>query len=143
MGITQTKGKTVKAKEEELILLSISKSDEKESFSFKKQQIFFPFLLKLLLDLGFDRQSIYLQYFFGISLEEFDSVDETYFTNPFSQEYLEIGTFKNHFENIVNEDFDVEVIFFESKIYLIIRKLKKSKKDLGKIISNYCKFQNE
>jgi len=119
--------KSAKTSRKKLILISVSKNEDRELYEFQKQQEFLPILFKILLELGFnkekemafDKADFHLQYFFGISHDGDEITHEDYYKDPFSKEYLKIEEFRDSFHTIYNDKFDIEVIIFTSKIYLI------------------------
>ena len=79
-------------KGEKVIIKKVKSFTGLRSFYLEKKQVLLPGLLCFLLDIGFDKKSSDLAYYFGAPGEgikyEDDGLDKSYFNNPFSGVYF-------------------------------------------------------
>jgi hypothetical protein len=143
MAINLRSGELIQTPKRKFTLISVSKDEERETYEFEKKQEFFPSLFEILLRLGFNENSIYLQYYFGIPHDNDEITAEEYYKDPFSKGYLNISQFNEVLETIKNEKYDIEVIIFSDRIFLIIRKKAKDKINIGNLLTKYSLFRNE
>jgi hypothetical protein len=121
MAISIKKGTTVKSEKGRIKIISVSKNERREIWTFGKDQRFIPSLLEFLKDLGFTMEDFDINYYFGYSMEGDESMPENLFDDPFSGEYLSVDLFSNELYTFNKKDKDIEVIFFVDKIILILR----------------------
>lgn len=143
MGISLKEWTMVHVEKKKIGIKSVSKNDKREIWTFNKDQVFMPFILQFLLDLGFklDKDAC-ITYFFGISRGQDDEIDlpEEYVKDPFAQKYLPISLFDQEMLTFENKDKDIEVMFFSNRIVLAIRSKKKAE-DIGELIGKFSYFK--
>jgi hypothetical protein len=81
-------------------------------------------------------------YYFGYSMEDDEGIPENCFDDPFSYEYLPIDSFVNELYTFNKKNKDIEVIFFNDRIVMIVRTDMPSAK-IGKLVDKFAFFENE
>ena len=118
------------------------------------------------IDIGFDKNSSDLAYYFGAPGEgikyEDDGLDQSYFNDPFSGVYKDINDFKqvNYEEDgikgakvidgiksggflyFINKEYDIELVFFSNFILLNIRTSNKNLVKSANALSKFCELPN-
>ncbi len=143
MSIPMKSGDLVNVKKKKLKVISVSKNEKIEIWTFEKSQSFIPSLLQFLLDLGFTLEKDFdLKFFFGVPHEDDEYMSDSYIKDPFSQKYLPISLFDQEIITFRKKSLDIEAIFFANHTVLSIRTNKKSS-EIGKLISKFALFRNE
>src|SRR3989338_7165985 len=134
--ITLKKGKEMPVKKEHIKLISVSKESTKSTWRFEKKQYFLPICLDLLLRLGFTKEDPSIKYFFGISQNEDEKgIDVKTIQDPYNATYLPVALFRDELIFIQNKGYDIELIFFEKSIILVIRTSLKHQRKIGSLIA--------
>ena len=153
-------------KGEKVIIKKVKSFTGLRSFYLEKKQVFLPGFLCFLLDIGFDKNSSDLAYYFGAPGEgikyEDDGLDQSYFNDPFSGVYKDINDFKQEnygedgirgekaigaiksggFLYFINKEYDIELVFFSNFILLNIRTSNKNLVKSANALSKFCEFPN-
>ena len=112
---------------EKIKIVSLSKSDFRSEYVFRKEQIFFEFVRKFLVDLGFEDY-------------EFKSLGRPY--SESEGDYLvdkeeDIKNYVDRMDTFGNEKYFVDIIYFSQKIHLIINSREDKQQEIVKILDKY------
>jgi len=115
-----------------MIRLKATGNDGKRYYyEFNKESSFKQVFIDFMKELGFNEETLF------------------YFINTYQQEFggeeilvnREITESKESIENYKNKEFDIDLIFFDKTINLIVRTKKKAK--LVKVVERYFKFKEK
>lgn len=112
---------------EKIIMLSVSKSDFRNSFSFPKEQKFFEILRKFLVKLGFEEEDISISGH-GRPWSEGE---------PISDKEDSIKKYINKIYNFHNKDYSIDIIYFDKEVVLIVNSKQNKQQFISKAIEEF------
>src|SRR3989344_2404646 len=123
------KSKRVNA-DNKIKILSVSKGDLRDVWTFEKRQEFLAHFFDFLLKLGFTKQDWEIRTYFGIPKDIDADLDEAYIKDPFSRGYVSITKLNEQYFTFDNNECDTELIFFSDTVLLIMRGRSKNNKKI-------------
>ncbi len=114
---------------EKIKILSISKRDYRSEFGFPKEQKLFEILRQFLINLGFDKNKEWGVMSLG---RTYDSEKHEYNLNQEDS----IDTYSNIINNYTSEDYSVDIIYFDKKVFVILNYKEDKQKEIGEALKD-------